>query len=83
LGFIIPNNLKEKGIIVEVFLVGMAQLIIEPKKGKDGQIEFTVNYHDKKSDNSFTITTTNDLNEAVDKLKETLVGEVASMLQQK
>jgi hypothetical protein len=61
----------------------MAQLIIEPKKGKDGQIEFTVNYHDKKSDNSFTITTTNDLNEAVDKLKETLVSDVADMQQQK
>ena len=61
----------------------MAQIIIEPKKGKDGQIEFTVNYHDKKSDNSFTITTTNDLNEAVDKLKTTLEGEVASMQQKK
>lgn len=61
----------------------MAQLIIEPKKGKDGQIEFTVTYHDKKSDNSFAITITNDLNDAVDKLKETLVGEVAGMQQQK
>lgn len=60
----------------------MAQLIIEPKKGKDGQIEYTVNYHDKKSDNSFTITMTNDLDEAVDKLKATLVGEVANMQQQ-
>lgn len=61
----------------------MAQIIIEPKKGKDGQIEFSVNYHDKKSDNSFTITTTNDLNEAVEKLKMTLEGEVASMQQKK
>jgi hypothetical protein len=61
----------------------MAQLIIEPKKGKDGQIEFTVNYHDKKSDNSFTITTTTDLDEAVEKLKATLVGEVANMQQKK
>jgi hypothetical protein len=59
----------------------MAQLIIEPKKGKDGQVEFTVNYHDKKSDNSFTITTTNDLNKAMNKLKETLEGELASMQQ--
>jgi hypothetical protein len=59
----------------------MAQLIIEPKKGKDGQIEFTVNYHDKKSDNSFTITTTTDLDEAVEKMKTTLIGEVASMQQ--
>jgi len=66
-----------------VFLVIIAQLIIEPKKGTDGQIEFTVNYHDRKSDNSFTITTTRDLNEAVDKLKLTLEGEVASMLQKK
>ena len=51
----------------------MPKLIIEPKKAKDGQIEYTVNYHDPKSDNSFTITTTNDLNEAVDKLKSTLL----------
>ena len=61
----------------------MAQLIIEPKKGKDGQIEYSVNYHDKKSDNSFTITTTTDLNEALGKLKETLDGEVQAMLQKK
>jgi hypothetical protein len=59
----------------------MAQLIIEPKKGKDGQIEFTVNYHDKKSDNSFTITTTCDIDEAVYMMKTTLIGEVASMQQ--
>jgi hypothetical protein len=59
----------------------MAQLIIEPKKGKDSQIEYTVNYHDKKSDNSFTITITHDLNEALDKLKETLISEVAAMQQ--
>jgi hypothetical protein len=64
-------------------VISMAQLIIEPKKGKDGQIEFTVNYHDKRSDNSFTITTTHDLDEAVAKLKVTLEGEVASMQQQK
>jgi hypothetical protein len=61
----------------------MAQLIIEPKKGKDGQIEYSVNYHDKKSDNSFTITITTDLNEAVEKLKTTLEGEVQAMLQKK
>ncbi len=61
----------------------MAQLIIEPKKGKDGQIEYTVNYHDKKSDNSFTITTTNDLAEAVEKLKSTLEADVQAMLQKK
>jgi len=61
----------------------MAQLIIEPKKGKDGQIEYTVNYHDKKSDNSFTITTTTDINEAVEKLKSTLEADVQAMLQKK
>jgi hypothetical protein len=74
---------EEKCIRSEVVLTGMAQLIIEPKKGKDGQIEFIVNYHDKKSDNSFTITTTSDLDEAVEKLKATLVGEVANMQQKK
>ena len=61
----------------------MAQLIIEPKKGKDGQIEYVVNYHDKKSDNSFMITTTNDLNEAVEKLKATLESEVQAIQQKK
>jgi len=59
----------------------MAQLIIEPKKGKDGQIEYIVNYHDRKSDNSFTITTTSDQNEALEKLKNTLEGEVQAMMQ--
>ena len=47
----------------------MAKLIIEPRKTKDGQIEYTVNYHDPKSDNSFTVTTTNDLNEAVERVE--------------
>ena len=61
----------------------MAQLIIEPKKGKDGQIEYIVNYHDKKSDNSFMITTTTDLNEAVGKLRATLESEVQAMQQKK
>ncbi|MCQ8894634.1 MAG: hypothetical protein NQU46_08420 [Methanolinea sp.] len=61
----------------------MAQLIIEPKKGKDGQIEYVVNYHDKKSDNSFTITTTSDQDEALEKLKMTLQGEVQAMVQKK
>jgi hypothetical protein len=61
----------------------MPKLTIEPKKGKDGQIEYIVNYHDPKSDNSFTITTTNDLNEAVDKLKSTLASEVELMQQKK
>jgi len=61
----------------------MAQLIIEPKKGKEGQIEYTVNYYDRKSDNSFTITTTTDQNEALEKLRTTLESEVQAMLQKK
>ncbi len=61
----------------------MAQLIIEPRKGKEGQIEYTVNYYDRKSDNSFTITTTTDQNEALEKLKTTLEGEVQAILQKK
>lgn len=59
----------------------VAQLIIEPKKGKDSRIEYVVNYHDKKSDNSFTITTTIDPAEALEKLKTTLEGEVQTLLQ--
>jgi len=35
-----------------------------------------VTYHDVKSDNQFTVTTTSDLNEAVARLKETLENEV-------
>lgn len=61
----------------------MPKLIIEPKKTKDGQIEYVVNYHDPKSDNSFTITTTGDLDEAMDKLKATLTSEVELMQQKK
>lgn len=61
----------------------MPKLIIEPRKAKDGQIEYTVNYHDPKSDNSFTITTTSDLNDAMDKLKATLLSEVELMQQKK
>jgi hypothetical protein len=59
----------------------MAKLIIEPKKTKDGQIEYIVNYHDPKSDNSFMITTTSDINEAIERLKSTLESEVQSILQ--
>lgn len=61
----------------------MVKLIIEPKKGKDGQIEFVVTYHDVKTDNQFTVTTTSDLNEAVQRLKETLESEVASLAAKK
>jgi hypothetical protein len=61
----------------------MAKLIIEPKKTKEGQIEYIVNYHDPKSDNSFMVTTTSDLSEAIDRLKSTLEGEVQTILQKK
>jgi len=61
----------------------MAKLIIEPKKNKEGQIEYIVNYHDPKSDNSFMVTTTSDLNEAIDRLKTTLESEVQEILQKK
>lgn len=61
----------------------MAQLTIEPKKGNDGQIEYVVNYLDKKSDNSFTIIATTDLAEAVEKLKSTLEADVQAMQQKK
>ena len=61
----------------------MVKLIIELKKGKDGLIEYIVIYHDPKTDNQFTLTTTNDLNEAVDRLKSTLENEVASMQEKK
>jgi hypothetical protein len=61
----------------------MAKLIIEPKKGKDGQIEYTVNYMDPKTDNSFTITITNSLDEAVERLKSTLEAEVQAMREKK
>jgi len=61
----------------------MAKLIIEPKKARDGEIEYIVSYHDPKSDNSFTVTTTSDLNEAVDRLKITLESEVRMMQEKK
>jgi hypothetical protein len=61
----------------------MAKLTIEPKKGKDGQVEYTVDYVDKKTDNTFTITITNNLDEAVERLKATLEAEVQAMMQKK
>ena len=61
----------------------MAKLIIEPKKGKDGQIEYTVDYVDKKTDNSFTLTITNSLDEAMERTRATLEAEVQIMQQQK
>jgi hypothetical protein len=63
--------------------ITMAKMTIEPKKGKDGQIEFTVNYLDPKTDNSFTITITNSLDEAVERLKSTLEAEVQAMREKK
>ena len=61
----------------------MVKLIIEPKKAKDGQIEFTVNYVDPKTDNSFTLTITNSLDEAMDRLMTTLEAEVQAMMEKK
>ena len=61
----------------------MAKLIIEPKKGKDGQVEYTVDYQDRKTDNNFTITVTNSLDEAMERLKSTLEAEVQAMQQKK
>jgi hypothetical protein len=61
----------------------MAKLIIEPKKGKDGQVEYTVIYLDQKTDNNFTITATNSLDEALERLKSTLEAEVQAMVQKK
>ncbi|MDD1661332.1 MAG: hypothetical protein LUQ49_02580 [Methanomicrobiales archaeon] len=61
----------------------MAKLIVEPKKGKDGQVEFTVTYQDQKTDNNFTITVTNSLDEAMERLKSTLEAEVQAMQQKK
>jgi hypothetical protein len=57
----------------------VAKFFIEPKKGKDGLIDYIVTYQDPKMDNQFTLTTTNDLNEAVERLRTTLESEVQSM----
>ena len=58
----------------------MAKLIIEPKKGKDGQIDYIVTWHDVKTDNQFMVTTTNNLDEAIQRLKETLENDVQELL---
>ena len=47
----------------------MVKVIIEPKKAKDGQIDYVVTYHDVKTDNQFTVTITNDLNDAMQRLE--------------
>ena len=57
----------------------MAKITIEPKKAKDGQIEYIVTYKDVKTDNQFTVTTTMDQGEALNRLKETLENEVREM----
>ena len=58
----------------------MAKLIIEPKKGKDSQIDYIVTWHDVKTDNQFMVTTTNNLDEAIQRLKETLENDVQELL---
>jgi hypothetical protein len=63
--------------------VRMAKIIIEPKKTKDGQVEFTVDYQDKKTDNNFTLTITNSLDEAMERTRVTLEAEAQAMLQKK
>ncbi len=57
----------------------MAKFIIEPKKGKDGLNDYIVTYQDQKTDNQFTLTTTNDLNEAMERMRSTLESEVQAM----
>ena len=61
----------------------MAKITIEPKKGKEGQIEYVVTYSDVKTDNQFTVTTTSDQAEALNRLKETLENEVSEIAQKK
>ncbi len=57
----------------------MAKIIIEPKRGPDGQIDYVVTYQDIKTDNQFMVTTTTDAGEALSRLKETLENEVREM----
>jgi hypothetical protein len=61
----------------------MVKLIIEPKKTKEGTVEFTLIYKDPKTDNSFTITVTSEIPELLDRLKSTLEAEVQAMIQKK
>jgi len=61
----------------------MAQLIVEPKKNKEGTVDYHVVYHDQKTGNSFTLTITGNLQEALDKVKDTLEAEVQAMQQKK
>ncbi|MCX6700318.1 MAG: hypothetical protein NTV68_10400 [Methanomicrobiales archaeon] len=57
----------------------MAKIIIEPKRGHEGQIDYVVTYQDIKTDNQFMVTTTSDAVEALLRLKETLENEVLEM----
>jgi hypothetical protein len=57
----------------------MAQVIMEPKKTKEGTIDFHVVYHDQKSGNNFTLTITGNLQDALDKARDTLEAEVQFM----
>jgi|MudIll2142460700_1097286.scaffolds.fasta_scaffold48796_2 hypothetical protein len=57
----------------------MAQVIMEPKKTKEGTIDFHVVYHDQKSGNNFTLTITGNLQEALDKARDTLEAEAQFM----
>ena len=57
----------------------MAKITIEPKRSKDGQVEYVVTYSDVKTDNQFTVTTTGDQAEALNRLRETLENEVREM----
>ena len=61
----------------------MAKIIIEPKRGQDGQIDYVVTYQDIKTDNQFMVTTTCDAGEALSRLKETLENEVSEMSKKK
>ena len=61
----------------------MAKIIIEPKRGQEGQIDYVVTYQDIKTDNQFMVTTTNDAGEALLRLKETLENEVREMSSKK
>jgi len=61
----------------------MAKIIIEPKRGQGGQIDYVVTYQDIKTDNQFMVTTTSDAGEALLRLKETLENEVSEMSKKK
>jgi hypothetical protein len=88
--YVPDRNAQDYVRVLPTFLVychreysAMAKLIIEPKKAKEGQIDYIVTYHDPKSDNQFMVTTTPNLDEAVQRLRETLENEVQAMQQKK